>query len=379
MWGPLKTAERMLGNENGQALVMVALLMVVLMGFAAFTVDLGVARAARVQMQSAADAAALAGAQELPNTAKARETAEKLARANGAEEISVTTPYGSDADKIEVVCAKNVPYSFAGVLGLSETEVPARAVAARSTLRGPLDYAVFSGDENFDLQFNHSNITVRGSVHSNYKCSINGTNLMIEGSVEAVSSFMMNGTNQTITGSAQGSSIMVNGTNQYIGNRVHSGAPVIDMLDFTDIVKAEAAAAGTVIHGNKVFGGTNINIDSPIYIDGNLTVNGTNFTGKGVILASGNIMFNGTNMSSLGGESVCFYSESGNILMNGNNIELKGLVYAPKGMIQFNVSSLTVKGRVIGNRVQFNGTGISVLAGTKELEGLPKAGVKLVE
>src|SRR5260221_14560547 len=49
-------------NRSGQALVLVAIALVALIGFAALAIDVGHAYAQRRQLQNAADAAALAGA-----------------------------------------------------------------------------------------------------------------------------------------------------------------------------------------------------------------------------------------------------------------------------------------------------------------------------
>ena len=54
---------------------LVALALVVLLGISAFAIDVGFAYYAKRQLQSATDAAALAGAQDLPNTATALATA----------------------------------------------------------------------------------------------------------------------------------------------------------------------------------------------------------------------------------------------------------------------------------------------------------------
>ncbi len=368
-------------NEAGQALVLVALLMVVLMGFAALVIDVGMLYFTTGNMQNTVDAAALAGAQDLPNENTAIITAENYAELNGAERsnTTVTTPYKGDSNKIEVVITKNIQYSFARVLGFTDADVSARAVAEKSGMGGgPFNYTVFSGDPDFTLNFNGSNTTIGGSAHSNYKFSINGSNQEITGSAEAVSTFNMNGSNQTISGTCQASKITTNGSNIKIGNKINSSAPWIDMPDFSDIIQAEAEAAGQAYSGNKTYNGSNLNIDSPIYINGNLTVNGSNFTGKGVVLVSGDITFNGSNLSS-SGASVCFYSEDGDITINGSNIMLDGLVYAPSGTIKMNGSNQTVNGRVIGNKVTFNGSNYNITSGTGDLDSLPKSSVKLVE
>jgi hypothetical protein len=53
-------------DQDGQVAIVVALMLTVMLGFGALVVDVGLNWAARTQLQSAADAAALAGAAELP-------------------------------------------------------------------------------------------------------------------------------------------------------------------------------------------------------------------------------------------------------------------------------------------------------------------------
>lgn len=130
-----RLVKKFIRNEDGQALPLVALLMVVLMGFAALVIDVGRIYNVKSEMQKAADAAALAGAQELPTASTAISTAKNYAGLNGAEKTntSVTTPYKGDSNKIEVVCTMNVQYTFARVLGLTDADVSARAVAQKTS------------------------------------------------------------------------------------------------------------------------------------------------------------------------------------------------------------------------------------------------------
>ena len=58
-------------GERGQILAVVALALVALLGVCAFAIDVGYAYYAKRQLQSATDAAALAGAQDLPVAATA--------------------------------------------------------------------------------------------------------------------------------------------------------------------------------------------------------------------------------------------------------------------------------------------------------------------
>ena len=58
----MKLLKKIVKHEDGQVLVIVALLMVVLVGFAALLIDVGAMYLTKTNMQNAADAAALAGA-----------------------------------------------------------------------------------------------------------------------------------------------------------------------------------------------------------------------------------------------------------------------------------------------------------------------------
>lgn len=77
-----------LRNENGQVLVLVALLMTVIMGFAAFAVDIGRVTVVKSKLQNAADAAALAGAAAYNDNPK--EIAKSYAMLNGIDEDDIT-------------------------------------------------------------------------------------------------------------------------------------------------------------------------------------------------------------------------------------------------------------------------------------------------
>lgn len=139
----MKLAKKIVKNEDGQVLVLFALLIVVLMGFAALVIDVGMVALQKTNLQNAADAAALAGAQDLPTVGTAKSTAVAFAGKNGlkatqngvkkdGDTVTVTTPYKGESTEIEVVCTRNVQYSFARVLGFTDTDVTARAVAKKN-------------------------------------------------------------------------------------------------------------------------------------------------------------------------------------------------------------------------------------------------------
>ena len=78
-------------RERGQILPIVALALVVMLGISAFAIDVGYAYYAKRQLQSATDAAALAGAQDLPSISTAKATAATYASANVPANLATAT------------------------------------------------------------------------------------------------------------------------------------------------------------------------------------------------------------------------------------------------------------------------------------------------
>lgn len=131
--------------ETGQALVVVALMLPVLLGFVGLAVDYGRMAAARRQLQSDADAAALAGAQDLPyssanawDSAKADATTSLINNqysGTGNDAAPVFTPgrtYTTNSeppDTITVDLSRTVDTAFLGILGLGSRNVSAEGKA----------------------------------------------------------------------------------------------------------------------------------------------------------------------------------------------------------------------------------------------------------
>ena len=126
-------------REGGQVLIMFLLAFGVLMGFVAMSIDVGMILQERRSLQNAADAAALAGVSELPESPGAAEVkALEWAENNGytvesGAIITVNTPYQGDSNAVEVVIEVEMPFFFARALGLDSTDVSARAVASNVT------------------------------------------------------------------------------------------------------------------------------------------------------------------------------------------------------------------------------------------------------
>lgn len=120
-----------LRSEEGQALVISVLFLVVLLAATALTLDVGAWYREQRQAQASADAAALSGAQALPtDQSQATSLAEQYALANGAVAAASIT-FRSDYqphDTVVVRMNRDAP-SFFGKL-FSITSVPVHATAA---------------------------------------------------------------------------------------------------------------------------------------------------------------------------------------------------------------------------------------------------------
>jgi hypothetical protein len=120
-------------SESGQAFVLMALTLLVIMGMAALVVDVGNWYHTKRRLQGTADAAALAGAQFLPqDSAGAQATALSYADKNGGDvagaDITVTTSVVAD-DTISVRAKKTDAGVFSGILGIAGADISARAKA----------------------------------------------------------------------------------------------------------------------------------------------------------------------------------------------------------------------------------------------------------
>jgi Flp pilus assembly protein TadG len=93
MW---PAATRFARDEQGGVLPLVALSLTVILGFAALAIDVTHQRALDAQLEATADAAALAGASQLPNETKAREAALAYAESNMPRELHGTVLEAED-------------------------------------------------------------------------------------------------------------------------------------------------------------------------------------------------------------------------------------------------------------------------------------------
>ena len=152
----MSNIKKNISNERGQVVIIVALLLVCLFGMTALVVDVGSIYEKRRHTQTVADAAALAGAQDLPeHPGQAIQTAIDYADLNGVsiseDNIQISeSEYGVPNDTIKVTPTDiNAPLFFARVLGVNSVTVNATATATANgplSMTGLMPWAVVMGD-----------------------------------------------------------------------------------------------------------------------------------------------------------------------------------------------------------------------------------------
>jgi Flp pilus assembly protein TadG len=149
-------------DESGQALVLATIVMVVLIAFTGFAIDVGHAYLVQRQLQAATDAAALAGALDLPDKSQAIQTAKDYGpepgkrnapRSNDNATIDVQTkcvtaivtgctPANGEVNSISVKSTSQVNTVFAKVIGFDSFTVKAAATACSPCSVKPLDIMI---------------------------------------------------------------------------------------------------------------------------------------------------------------------------------------------------------------------------------------------
>jgi Flp pilus assembly protein TadG len=177
---------RALSDESGQALILVALTFVVLLGFAGLTVDVGRAYFTQRELQKAADAAALAGALELPDPVAAQAIAQQYGASGGDKNeaslvkdsvMAVTTrcvtslgcvpSRGVTTNVIAVTETADVPTYFARIFGVDEFTVNAKATACSPCSAKPLDIVLVLDRTGSMCQLSLPDGTIRQQSHPN--------------------------------------------------------------------------------------------------------------------------------------------------------------------------------------------------------------------
>ncbi len=186
-------------NERGAAAFLVAISLVVLVGFAALAIDGGLGFDDRRGTQNAADSAALAAAWEacnprVPGAPDPEGSALAVAAQNGYDDTDpevVVTVNAVDTTEYEVLIQQVNDTSFAGPgVGADTLTVVSRSVALCEEEPFHGGYAIFAGADScttggaIELNLTGSTQTINGGIFSNGDLSLQGANITVNGDID---------------------------------------------------------------------------------------------------------------------------------------------------------------------------------------------------
>lgn len=326
---------------RGSSLLLIAIAIFALMAVAALAVDWGFIYFVRHQLQNFVDAAALAGAQELPvaNDAK-RKASENYARNYGEnfrispptpqtascppndpdlqpattcyqignDLVHITTPYQRTGDPlpnpnlINVKACRNVPLFFARVLGIRQIRVCAKATAIGSRPTVPRGLVILdpSGGNALWLQGNARLRVPGGAVLIN--SSANNA-LFVQGNASVVAQ-----------------QIAIVGNYQLQGNASVTPTPLTGQSPIPDPLAhlPPPSTVGLPVYPGRTIGGNDVVVlqpgvySGPIRVEGNAEVT----LQPGIYILRGGLLVSGNGRVS--GNGVMIYNESGRIEVQGN-------------------------------------------------------------
>ena len=333
-------------GREGQSLIIVAFGMVTLLGVAGMAVDVGSWYVTSQHLQTAADAAALAGAQQLPtNPSQAVANAIQTASQNGATITAndvVISP--SNPDIVTVHVPGVAPTYFTRVFGLNGVPEQAQA-SAEDTYSYALNYALFSQSQSVPISLGGS-YYVDGNVHSNdasQPVTITGSGGTVTGQITGTPNITL----PTTTWSqlmAENPDIITNGDSDGL-----TGDPDGNACNYTLKLNDSTPMppSGTVV----VLG----NID----ITGNVTFNGTLIAWGGNITAKGTAGFKSATFNALMAlsnpaevNSACDNNQ-GNVSISGN-VTVTGAIWADNNA-SLDGNAAVAQGSVTGNTVSLQG------------------------
>lgn len=402
--------KEMLMDESGQTIILAALCMTIILGFLALSVDMGLVFCVKRSAQTAADSAAITGAQEIrfaDVTSAAKADSARNGYTDGTGGVTVTVnnppasgPHSGNAAYVEVIVAKAQNTYFMNLFNQGSMTVKARAVATMGTT------------QNCVYSLNTSGIDINAS---------NGVNVQMPNC--AMYGDSSSSSDLSVTG---GATINTAGFNLVGGYTVNNGgsetptpstgiAPVSDPLAYLTpptwnasscIANPNYGGGGTFNNVGAVGGGTicyngltiangaSATLNPGLYIiNGTLTVaGGSVISGTGVTFylpagASLNVG-NGINWNLKAPTSgtwngILFYQDRSNTtaesLEGGASSVMQGILYFPKANFTFeNGTNATTYASIVAGSLTFAG-GAKVQNYAQVNSATPLAGARIVE
>jgi uncharacterized membrane protein len=319
--------------------------MIFILGCAAIAIDVGSWYQTQRQAQAAADAAALAGVQDLPgNPSGAITDAQAYVGKNIANaSTSATTPA---SDQVHVSVSVPGALWFGGIFGIGRPTITASATAQRNPNVVP--YALFSYDSNC----------------SNQSMTINGNNISVDGGTHSNGSFFQNANNASYDamsyGGPNGCSLTDNGNNTKPFGA--SGAVRDNRLEPWPVDYSAMSIPCTYTGSSFTFSGTGTTIPAGVYCaSGQITINGNNLSGNVTFIASSfNLNANHPTFTPYAKGLIIYQTGTSALDINGNGFINNGAVFAPQASIVVNGNSGSANSFIEGLDVTITGNSLTI-------------------
>lgn len=382
-------------SRRGAMVVLLAVLLVVLFAFAAFTVDIGHMTIVVGELQNAADAAAISGAAHLRDgPAQARSFAISLAAQNSAANESVTIGVSnielgkwdrdsatftalvganeSNANAVRVTSSRTsaggnpLRLFFAPVLGRATADITASSTACAT----PSKCGLFIGIAKATLSggsYTDSYNSGMG-VYNNASAGNEG-HVCSDGPITLSSSSYVNG--NALPGSGQ--TVNMSGSSFVTGSTTPRSQPLnLPPVDFGNSAAINNNAAIPISDGGyvpydmgkgefKLSGGDHVTLSPGTYYFSSFTLSGGSsitVTGATVIYCVGDFTASGSSIvnTSLNPTKLQVFCTGGKVDISGG-ADFYGAVYAPTSKVVRSSGSNHVYGSLIGKELTLSGGG----------------------
>ncbi|TAM62125.1 hypothetical protein EPN52_00945 [bacterium] len=364
-------------GQTGQILPFVAIVIAVLLGLAALAVDAGYLRYNQRFQQTAADAAAFAGASQLAYdgtainvvTASQNDASKNGFTNDGVKTIvtvntpPATGPYAGNAGAVEVLVKASHPAFFSAIFGAAVNWVTTRAVAlAHGYTGGPCIY-ILNGHSIMNNQVIDAptcGITVNGDLHFN-STTVAMSSIVATGSV--VGGTYTDATPQQNSPIPAADPCLTIASCRNLTNNPPPRCPGAPPLTGTQVIPG--CYSGINASGPMTFA------PGLYVIDGDFSETGMTLTGSGVtIYATGRFMANGASFDLTAPTTgpyagMLFYDAATTqpVNINASNSTLGGMIYFPNAKININASSRTYF-KLVASEIESNTGGLTIPAPT---------------
>jgi len=171
-------------NDKGSVSIIFCVAIVVLLGFAAYVIDIGLVYIEKTKLSNAIDSAVLAAAMELPqNPTNARVVANQYLQSNDVQPSETVVSISADNKTIEIDALRSVNHLFAPIIGISSSHVNSSSraqIGPIKSIRGgirPFAVERYANNEGFVYgQLVTLKVGAGNGYHGNYRAvALGGT------------------------------------------------------------------------------------------------------------------------------------------------------------------------------------------------------------